>query len=226
MAKRFCTVEDVKLFANAAPSYADLSSPDPQITRIIEHTTSKICAFTRRSWEYGFYEEYINLIDIDWDMQPEHRFQTFHLSNKPVRSQPAAPVIDYTLYGGNYLAAGLRTSFQRLDAKDYRIDYENSAITLLLAYSPQLPKALRVRYYGGYERDAEDNDLVLVDSFLREACAMQAAFTYSRIANETIGMKKRSDKSGSVEFDVLASGFIRDVHTMLMPHVKHLTGRP
>jgi hypothetical protein len=224
MAKRFCTVDDVKLFANAAPSFAD-PEDSPQILRIIEFTTNKICAFTRRQWEYGLYEEFVNLSDIDWDIQPERRFQTFHLSQKPIVADPAPPVIDYTLYGGNYNQAGSRTSFQRLLPKEYRVDYEQSAITLLLAYTPQLPKALRVRYYAGYKRDEDEPDLVLVDSFLREACAMQAAFTFSRVQNESIGMKRRSDKAGSVEFDVLASGFIRDVHTMLMPHVKHLTGR-
>jgi hypothetical protein len=216
MGKRFCTVEDVKTFANAATNYADPDN-DPQITRLIEYTTAKICAFTRRDWEFGLYEERINLSDTNWTTQPEKRFQTIHLSQKPVQSQPAAPVVDYTLFHG-------RQEYHRLSPRDYRVDYSASSITLLLAYTPQLPKALLVRYYAGYRRDTDDNDLVLVDTFLREACAMQTAFVYTRTQNETIGLKRRSDKAGSVEYDLLSSGFIRDVHTLLLPHIKHLSG--
>lgn len=223
MAKKFCTVEDVKLYANSAPSFHD---PDdsPQLTRFIEAATSKIISYTRRNWELDFHVDYFDLPFVNWRAQPEHRFPKYWLKSKPLRMSPTPLKVEYTL-GPYYGDARLNyNDFRLLDRKYYRVHEEESSITLLLPHIPQIPEALKVSYVAGFEADPSDPNLLLVDPVLKEACAMQAAFMYTRTVNETLGLKKHEDKAGTKEYNMLASGFIQEVQHMLMPYVKPLTG--
>ena len=213
MARRVSTVEDVKTYSNVSQGYA-LS--DDKIERFIEQATSKIMSFTRRNWLYGKYVDFVDLAGLNWTLQPERRFQKVFTNERPLRSTPF-PVITYTLTG-NF------SDGTRLPANDFTVDEHAGAITLLLAYAPQMPRALRIEYYAGFEPDPEQPEILQVSNDLREACAMQAAFLYSRAQNETLGLKRQQDKSGIKDFNILGSGFIREVQGLLTPHVRSLTG--
>jgi hypothetical protein len=213
MAKRFCTVDDVKTYANVAMQYA---GSDQEIIRFIEQVTAKIVSFTRRNWLYGKYVDFVDISNINWQIQPERRLQKIFTRERPLRSTPR-PVITYEPLSAIH-------SNLVFEPSDFAVDEHSHSITLLLHNAPQMPRALKIEYYAGFETDPNDPDLFLASQDIREACAMQAAFMFSRAKNETIGFSRHQDKSGGKTFDILGSGFIREVHGLISPHVRSLTG--
>lgn len=213
MGLQFCSIEDVKAYANVSEGYA---VTDGTIQRFIEQATAKICTFTRRRWTYGKYTDFVDLAGNSWNATRERRYQEIYVSERPLRTDPA-PVIKYTTTGDVQ-------NMKVLSRDLYQVNEHKGSITLLLAHSPQMPRALRIEFWAGYETNPDNSEHVMVSDDLREACAMQAAFLYTRGQNETLGLKKHQDKSGIKEYHILGSGFIREVQGLITPHVRSLTG--
>jgi hypothetical protein len=209
MTTKFCTVDQVKAYLNAVDSY---SGDDTAITQHIKTATSLIKRYTRRSWVEATFVEHFSTQQINVALGTGVGVARFTLKERPIQSITA---ILYSPSGDWANTTALESTMYEITGSGFVI-YPN-----VMRY---YPRSIRCTYVGGYALDGTDAELVLVPEHVAAACAIQAAFTFRRVINETSGSKQKQDKKGFVTFDLNAAGLIGDALALLKSETRILVG--
>lgn len=201
---QFCTTNDVKVRTNTPEAYTD---DDDMITAAIDDATSLIRLFSRRSWDHGVYVDTISSITIDACIRRGVLLHT--LSEGPRDTE--APFSIRLSGAGNFAEA------TPLPDDGYQFDARTNQITIYTSRMVAAPRSIRIEYTGGYKlsEDPLTPLLLLVPHNVRAACAAQAAFSYMRQKNRTVGTSMKQDKVGLAMFKTTASGLCSEALALL-----------
>lgn len=212
MTTKFCTVDEVKAQLNTADGF---TGDDAAITQHIINATALIRAFTRRDWETATHTQYFDTQDINIAIRPGQAMARFHLKERPLQSITS---VKYHT-GGDFTNTDALT-----EDVEYRVDLAANQLIMYPSYMSRNLRSLQVVYVAGYEVDGTDTDLLLVDANLAAACAVQAAFTWRRVINETSGKSQKQDRKGFANYKVGANGLVMEAQAMLRGKTRLLTG--
>lgn len=211
MTRKFCTVDDVKSQLNIAGNWA---GDDVLLSSHISTATALIRSYTRRIWTLGNYTQFFSTPDINIAIGRGDNVARFTLKEKPVNS--ITEVIFHS--GGDW------TNADPLQNQYYELDTSANAFFIYPGILTSGTRNMRVRYTAGYEVDDTDTDLLLVNDNLRYACAIQAAFTFKRVVNETSGSKQKQDKKGLTTYSLTASGLVGEALALIKGETRILLG--
>lgn len=209
---KFCTVDDVKAQLNTMDGY---TGDDAGMEAQIINATALIRSFTRRQWEEATYTQYFNTQDINVAIRPHAAVALFSLNEKPVQS--ITTVKFHT--GGDF-----ENAKELVEGIEYKTDIDNDKIILYPSYMSSRLRSLEVVYVAGYPINDTDAQLLDVDSNLRAACAIQSAFLWRRIINETSGTGQKQDRKGFMNYKIGANGLIMEAQAMLRSKPRLLMG--
>ena len=210
---KFCTVAQVKAQLNTVDSYV---GDDTAIEQQIINATALIRASTRRGWETGTHTQYFDTQDVNIAIRPGQAMARFTLNERPLQS---ITTVKYHT-GGDFDNAELLSAAD----KDYYVDLAKNQLILYPSFMTRNLRSLQVIYVAGYEVDGTDTDLLLVDANLQAACAIQAAFSWRRIINETSGASQKQDRKGFANYRVGANGIVMEAQAMLRDKTRLLIG--
>lgn len=210
---KFCTVDDVKGQLNTADAY---TGDDTAIEAQIVNATALIRAFTRREWETATYTQYFDTQDINIAFRPGKAMARFTLNERPLQSITSV----------KYHTGGDFEDVQALSAANnhYYVDLNKNQIIMYPSYMTHNLRSLQVVYVAGYAINGDDATLLDVDTNLRTACAVQAAFSWRRIINETGGKSQKQDRKGFANYKVGANGLVMEAQAMLRNKTRLLMG--
>lgn len=207
---KFCLPLDVKAYLNQNDGY---TGDDAHITTHIKHATALIRNYTRRDWESGSFTEFFDTAQVISQLNLGRAYARFTLKERPLQS--ITNIRFHT--GGEWEdAADLSTDLYSIDGNSVVI-YPHE-----MRYHQ---RSIRIVYIAGYEIDITDTDLLLVAENIKQACAIQAAFTWRRVLNETQGKSQKQDKQGFANFRVSPSGLIGEAQALLKSETTLLIGR-
>lgn len=209
---KFCTLDQVKSQLNTLDGY---SGDDTSINEHIKNATALIRTVTRRNWETGTHTQYFDTQDINIAIRPGSAMARFSLKEKPLQSITS---VKYNT-GGNFTDTDALT-----EGVEYVVDTDRNQLIMYPSYMSRNLRSLQVVYVAGYTVDTTDTELLLVDHALATACAIQAAFTWRRVVNETSGKSQKQDKKGYANYRVAASGLVMEAQAMLRDKTRLLTG--
>jgi len=209
---KFCELEDVKAELNMGDGF---SGDDTQLTLHIKRATALIRTFTRRSWELGTYTQYFSTNDINIALNSGRNVSRFWLKEKPATS---VTTITYNT-GGDFA-----NTDPLVEDTHYYVDYDANAIVIYPQYMTSSMRSLKAVYVAGYGVNDTDADLLDVPENLKRACAIQAAFTWKRVLNETQGTVQKQDRKGFVNYGLTSSGLIKDALAMVRGETRTLVG--
>ena len=206
---KFCTISNVKDYLNAADGYA---GDDAQIENHIKQATALIRNYTRRKWERASHTQYFSTQDISIAFGMSRSVAKFSLKERPVQS--ITSVKFHT--GGDF------GTVENLASTVWELD-ENK-IVMYPSLMHHHERALRVEYVAGYLPDTDDPLLLDVSEHLRQACAVQASFTWRRVINETQGKSQKQDKKGFANYSTNSSGLISEALALLKTETSIMVG--
>lgn len=212
MTTKFCTVDQVKAQLNTADGY---TGDDAAIAQHIINATSLIRAFTRRTWERATYTQYFDTQDINIAIRSGQAMARFYMKERPLQSITS---VKYHTGGDFANAIVLEEDI------DYRVDIISNQLIMYPSYMSRNLRSLQVVYVAGYEVDVTDPDLLLVSTDLAGACAIQAAFTWRRVINETSGKAQKQDRKGFANYKISSNGLVMEAQAMLRGYTRLLTG--
>lgn len=204
---RFCTVADVRPIANVQAGFTD---NDADIESAIRSVSLLIQNVTRREWHSD------RRVEIHPVPTAPVR-KTFRFWPK-VRPISAAASVELRLMGeGGYVGEAIPATGYNVNYAEHRIDVFPGFITKGYAF-------LRLTYTAGLVPLLDDADVFDAPADIRRGCAMQSAFAFSRVINETLGVVQKAGKTGNTTFRVMQNGFIPEAHQLIAPHIRPLTG--
>jgi hypothetical protein len=137
-----------------------------------------------------------------------------------IKERPLQSITSVVYHTGGDFANG-----ETLQADiEYYTDLEKNQLIMYPSYMKRNLRSLKVTYVAGYEIDGTDAELLLVDQQLAQACAIQAAFAWRRIINETSGKSQKQDRKGFANYSIGANGLVREAQAMLRGKTRLLTG--
>lgn len=208
---KFCTLDDVKAYlTNGTGYYGD----DAAILVHIKAATALIRAYTRRSWEAGTFVQVFSTRDINIAINMGNGVARFSLKEKPASA--ITKVVYHT--GGKFDTATEEPT------NTYSLDTDKNALIMYPYSMSSNGRALEVTYTAGYAIDTVDTELLLVAQNLVSATAIQAAFMFKRVLNETQGSSQKQDKKGFVNYGLTTSGLITDALSMIKGETRLLVG--
>lgn len=208
---KFCTVDAAKAHLNTADSYTD---DDAALEQHIKQATALIRSFTRRDWERGTFVDFFSTRDINVSILPARGVARFTLKEKPLQSITSI----------KFAPDGEWTDAEALGTSLYEVDLLRNSFVIYPNQMRTLARSLRVEYVAGYEADVTDTDLLLVDTALETACAVQAAHTFRRMINETQGSTYKQNKAGIKQYRVAPSGLVMEAQAMLRGKASIMVG--
>jgi hypothetical protein len=204
---RFCHIDDVKSYGNVAEHY---SESDGLILESIRAATQLIKSVTRRSFDFA---KHTVLIPVP-PSKVRGSYRLF-LPVVPYREVANHPIVKAVNYPNDSVKVTISPDSFLVIPENNRLD---------VFYDNEHEKAFfEVAYYGGLEASVVDLDVYEAPSDLRIACAVQSAYMFSRIVNETIGVKNVSVKSGTKAFSALHSGLVPEARQYIAGYVRALT---
>lgn len=210
-AYKFCQIEDVKKYVKMGAGY---TGHDTLIDNVlIPNATILVQQYCRREFIYQQYMEYL----------PTYK------QYAPVEFWLKESNLDIAIPPSLRLYYGYPDSWNDIAAVDsryYAIDYAKGRITLFLDTADHR-RSLQVIYYAGYEV-AADGVTVLVPEGVKQATAMQTAFSLQRTVSGEIGTKDSKSPAGAVNprlVDTSETGLIPSARSLLNPYRKQLVGR-
>lgn len=210
---KFCTIAQVRAQLNDADGY---SGDDAAVTEHIKQATALIRVFTRRNWETGSREQFFTTHDINIAINEGRTVASFTLDEKPLQSITAV----------KFHTGGEWDDTTALDSTLYAADTQRNAMIMYPFQMRSSMRSLQVTYVAGYEVDDTDTDLLLVDQSMASACALQAATTYRRVLNQSIGTDKSITKSGErMDYNFSSAGLVKEAQALLRGTPKVLVGR-
>ncbi len=210
-ATKFCLPDEVKAHMNASSAY---NGDDARIEVHIRTATALIRNFTRRSWERGTYVQRLSSFDIDRAIGRGSNVANFSLKERPLISVTSV----------KYNTAGNFVDTDAMDASDYRMDQERNAVVIYSRYMNSNAQSIQITYEAGFAVNASDDDLLDVDENLRQACAIQAASSWTRTLNQTTGKSQKQDQKGFANFNVSSNGLVAEAQAMLRGYSVLLVG--
>ena len=208
---KFCTVAQVKAYLSGDEAY---TGDDTMIAAHIETATALLRQFTRRDWERATFTQFFDTNDINIAIRQGNGYTQFQLKEKPVQSITSV----------KFNTAGDWTNTTALEARLYELDAARNRVILYPTLMNSYGRALQVVYVAGYPVNDSDADLLDVAPNLRNACAIQAAFTFRRVINETSGSKQKQDRKGLVNYAVNSSGLIGEALALVKSDTRLLVG--
>lgn len=209
MSSKFCTVDQVKAYLNTLDGY---TGDDAAITQHIKTATSLIRKYTRRNWTRQSYTQHFSTQMINVALGTGVGVARFTVNERPVHSITS---IKYSPEGDWANTTDLESDLFEVTDSGFVI-YPN----IMRFY----PRSMRVVYDAGYEVDGDDAELLLVDENVAAACAIQAAFTFQRVINETQGAGQKQDKKGFTTYRLNSSGLVGDALALLKSETRILVG--
>lgn len=206
---KFCAVNDVKAYLNAADGYA---GDDNQIETHIKQATALIRNYTRRVWERGTYKQYFSTQDISIAFGMSRSVAKFTLKERPVQS--ITSVRFHT--GGDF------DTVEDLTSRVWEQDGNNIIMYPSLMHHHE--RSIQVIYIAGYLPNGDDVELLDVAENMRQACAIQASFTWRRVINETQGKSQKQDKKGFANYSTSSSGLISEALALLKTETSIMVG--
>lgn len=209
---KFCTVEQVKTHLSIEDSW---TGDDAQIEAHIIAATELIRQYTRRAWETGTYTQFFTTRDIEISIGQGSNAAVFRLNEKPLES--VTSVVFNT-------AGKFDDTDPLTEGNGYFVDLDRNAIVLYPGRMQSHARSLKVQYVAGYPIDDNDNDLLLVARNLQMACAVQTAFTFRRVVNETSGKGQKQDKKGFANYSLSNTGLVKDALAYIRQDARILVG--
>lgn len=207
----FCLPDDVNDHMVVGGNW---TGDDNQITTHIKTATALIRKFTRRTWERATYTQYFNTQDLDISIGRGSGLARFNLNEKPLVS--VASVVFNT--AGNF------ADTDPLQASNYEVDLENNSVLMYPSVMTAHARSLQVVYTAGYEVNVDEAELLDVAEHLKQACAIQAAHTFTRVLNQTSGKSQKQDRKGFANYKVSPSGLVGEAQAMLRGEARLLVG--
>lgn len=210
MTTKFCTVDQVKAYLNSVDTY---SGDDAAITQHIKTATALIKRYTRRDWVGGgTFTEHFSTQQINVALGTGVGVARFTLKERPIQS----------IVSIKYSPSGDWANTTALESDMYEVT-ENGFV-IYPGVMRYYPRSLRCTYVAGYALDGSDPELVLVPEHVSAACAVQAAFTFRRVINETSGSKQNQSKKGFSTYNLNSSGLVGEALALLKSETRILVG--
>lgn len=219
MASKFCAVADVLSLINGNASFVD-TGRDGKITAHIKTATALIRAYTRRDWERRTHIEYFNALDIDVLRGIGSSPLQLRLSEFPVVT-PLSIALRYSPSGQFDLVEDEPTDRYVYE----QAEYGKGVVNVYTSYMEASNRSIRAIYNAGFLPDGSDNDLLLVDENLKQACVQQAAFMYRRQLDGEQGQQQKGNRRGQAQFNMRPTGLIAEAQGLVKSYVKIFTGR-
>lgn len=208
---KFCLPDDVHPFLN---SYDGYSGDDDQITQHIEAATAMIRNHTRRQWERNTYTKVFGTKDIEVTIGVGSNVAKFYMDERPLVSVTSV----------KFNTAGRFADTDALDTDDYYVDTDRGQLLIYPGVMHSHARSLQVVYVAGYEVNDSDTALLDVDEALKNACAIQAGFTWQRALNQTSGKAQKQDSKGFANYSVSKTGIVLEALALLRPYARTLVG--
>jgi hypothetical protein len=208
---KFCSVADVHAHINTV---AGFSGDDALITTHIQQATALLRNFTRRKWDFGNYTQFFKTEDINIAIGVGDAVARFTLKERPLVSVTEV----------KFNTGGEWDNTDPVPTTAYEVDLDANAVVVYPQRMTSHARSLRVRYTAGFIVDEEDDQLLLVDENLRQACAVQAAFTFRRMLNETSGSSLKQDRKGLMQYRVAPSGLVMEAQALVRGYASVLVG--
>ena len=212
MTTKFCTVDQVK--AQLQSGGFDYIADNSSITDHIQQATQLVRSYTRRNFEKKQRTQHFSTPDIRVLLGVGDAVARFTFNETPLVT------VDQVQYApdGDWQDADILSSIL------YEVDTDKNAMFIYPSRLFSRARSLRVMYTAGFEIDVTDTELLLVDAGLRQATAVQAAFTWRRMVNQTTGTKQKQDKLGLVNYSLTPSGLVSDALALCKHRTRLLVG--
>ena len=207
---KFCLPADVSLQMNNRDGY---TGDDAAITAHIKQATALVRSFTRRTWERGTFTQFFDTQQINTAFQLGRSVARFSLKEKPLQSITS---IKFNTGGDWEATAELRSDLWTLDGNS------------IIIYPSQMhyhQRSLRVVYIAGHPINDTDAELLDVPENLKQAVAIQAAYQWRRVINETSGKKQKQDQKGFANYSITSSGLVGEALALIKGDTTPLLGR-
>lgn len=207
----FCLPDEVQAHMNVANNW---SGDDPQITTHIKTATALIRNFTRRSWELGAYTQFFGTRDIEVAIGRGSNLSRWTLNEKPLISVTSI----------KFNTAGDFANTDPLDTSYYEVDLDRNAVVMYPGVMRSHARSLQIVYQAGYAVNPDETELLDVSESLKQACAIQAAATFTRTLNQTTGKSQKQDQKGFANFATSSAGLVKEAQALLRGHTRLLMG--
>lgn len=208
---KFCLPSDVHPHINSAVGY---SGDDAAIEVHIKTATALIREYTRRNWEHGTYTQYFSTQDIEIGIGRGSGVANFYLNERPLLNVTSV----------TFNTAGRFDTTDPLDSLDYGVDTDKNSVFIYPGVMRAFARSLRIIYVAGYEINGDDADLLDVDEAMKQACAIQAGFTWQRALNQTSGKSQKQDVGGFANYSLTKSGFVAEALALLKGRTRTFVG--
>lgn len=215
MGSMFCTVADVKTFANVEGTF---TGDDAKIKNCIKLATSLVRAYTRRDWEYRTHTDLFGTVDIDRSLGVGNGLLRLYLKERFIDAN--VPI------GIAYSEGGLFDLPSSIIASDqYAFDAENGYVSFYSTLMQNSAYSVRVVYSAGFKPSSADPEILDAHPSIAMPTAQQAAFMFRRMLDQESGKGNKSNSKGSASFNIKSSGLIGEVQSQLKGYVRLLVGR-
>lgn len=207
----FCLPSDVQAQMSIGNQW---TGDDDAITVHIKTATALIRKFTRRSWEFGTFTQFFNTQDIDIAIGRGSNAAVFRLNEKPLQSIASV----------KYNTAGEWADTDPLPADNFHVDMDRNAVVIYPSVMSANGRSLQIVYTAGYPVNVDEPELLDVEEAVKQAAAIQAAFTFTRALNQTSGKSQKQDQKGFANFRVSPSGLVGEAQALLRGEARLLVG--